>query len=241
LAFLLREYMEQSLLAGVATLSLVLLNPSSAPSAPTTSQIVMEKEMRDYTVVEGDTFTSIAEKEYGSVDLWTNLWNDNPWIEDPNIIEKGWVLKLSQAKPKKTAALNSELKEKVEKKAAAIIPVIQANPVSQAQANTVIVPASNPAPAVSTSTPAGPLNEAQMNYLGNCESGMRPDTNTGNGFYGAFQFTIGTWNAMGTGYERADLAPLEVQKSAVQKLLSRSSIFTQFPGCARKMQALGII
>jgi hypothetical protein len=87
----------------------------------------------------------------------------------------------------------------------------------------------------------GPLNNAQITFLGNCESGMTWNRNSGNGFYGAFQFTISTWNAMGTGYARADMAPLEVQVAAVQKLLSRSSIFTQFPGCARQMQARGLI
>lgn len=70
---------------------------------------------------------------------------------------------------------------------------------------------------------------------------MRPTTNTGNGFYGAFQFMQGTWNSMSTGYERADLAPLEVQIDAIQRLVARSSIFTQFPACSRKMRAAGIL
>lgn len=30
-----------------------------------------------------------------------------------------------------------------------------------------------------------------------CESGMNPATNTGNGFYGAFQFVLSTWYAAG--------------------------------------------
>lgn len=30
-----------------------------------------------------------------------------------------------------------------------------------------------------------------------CESDDRPSTNTGNGFYGAFQFTIRSWRAVG--------------------------------------------
>lgn len=87
----------------------------------------------------------------------------------------------------------------------------------------------------------GPLSSTQINFLGNCESGMTANRNSGNGFYGAFQFTISTWNAMGTGYARADMAPLDVQIGAVQKLLSGSSIYSQFPGCARKMQAAGLI
>ncbi len=87
----------------------------------------------------------------------------------------------------------------------------------------------------------GPLSDAAIQFLGNCESGMTANRNSGNGFYGAFQFSIGTWNSMATGYARADLAPLGVQIQAVQQLLSRSSIYSQFPGCARKMQAAGII
>ncbi len=87
----------------------------------------------------------------------------------------------------------------------------------------------------------GPLNTAQMQFLGNCESGMNPAINTGNGFYGAFQFKIRTWNAMQTGYSRADLAPLDVQIAAVQKLLTSSSIFSQFPSCANQMVAVGLL
>lgn len=99
-------------------------------------------------------------------------------------------------------------------------------------------------PAQPVSPPSGlpkVLNDAQIQFLGNCESGMTPNKNTGNGFYGAFQFTISTWNNMQTGYERADFAPLDVQIAAVQKLLSQASIFTQFPDCARKMQAAGLL
>ncbi len=85
------------------------------------------------------------------------------------------------------------------------------------------------------------IGQAQIQFLGLCESGMTWNRNSGNGFYGAFQFTIGTWNAMQTGYARADMAPLDVQVSAVQKLLSHSSIYSQFPGCARQMAAKGLI
>lgn len=98
-----------------------------------------------------------------------------------------------------------------------------------------------PAGKSSFSYQGGVLSAAQIQFLGNCESGMNPTTNTGNGFYGAYQFTIPTWNAMGTGYARADYAPLDVQTAAVQKLLSSSSIWTQFPGCAAKMSAAGLL
>lgn len=85
------------------------------------------------------------------------------------------------------------------------------------------------------------ISDEQLEYLGHCESGMTAARNSGNGYYGAFQFSYGTWKSMNTGYERADMAPLDVQKDAVQRLLKRSSIYTQFPGCSRKMHAAGLI
>lgn len=90
----------------------------------------------------------------------------------------------------------------------------------------------------------GPLSEAQINFLGSCESGMTATRNSGNGFYGAFQFMPSTWRTVAPAPYNGVMpheAPLDAQKQAVQNLLSRSSIFTQFPGCAKKMQAAGVI
>lgn len=90
----------------------------------------------------------------------------------------------------------------------------------------------------------GPLNEEQITALGMCESGMTATRNSGNGFYGAFQFMPSTWRTVAPAPYNTMMpheAPLDAQKQAVQTLLSRSSIYTQFPGCARKMQASGVL
>ena len=90
----------------------------------------------------------------------------------------------------------------------------------------------------------GPLTEAQINALGSCESGMTATRNSGNGFYGAFQFMKSTWSSVAPAPYKSvtpDQAPLEAQKQAVQNLLSGSNIFNQFPGCAKKMRANGIL
>src|SRR6185437_14414828 len=115
---------------------------------------------------------------------------------------------------------------------------------SQAVSPTVAIttaPTTAPVPTVAVSNAASPISDAAITYLGNCEAGMNPARNSGNGYYGAFQFSYGTWKSLNTGYERADLAPLEVQKAAVRQLLNRSSIYNQFPGCARKMHGEGLI
>ncbi len=72
--------------------------------------------------------------------------------------------------------------------------------------------------------------------LRNCESHGNYATNTGNGYYGAYQFSAGTWNSMNTGYERADLAPPEVQDDAARRLQARSG-WGQWPVCSRNAGA----
>lgn len=70
--------------------------------------------------------------------------------------------------------------------------------------------------------------------LRNCEAGGVYTRNSGNGYYGAYQFSAGTWNGMNTGYARADLAPPEVQDDAARRLQARSG-WGQWPACSRKI------
>lgn len=69
--------------------------------------------------------------------------------------------------------------------------------------------------------------------LRQCETGGNYQTNTGNGYYGAYQFSAATWNRWSTGYERADLAPPAVQDSTVLKnaRASAGGFASQHPGC----------
>jgi len=68
-----------------------------------------------------------------------------------------------------------------------------------------------------------------------CESGDNYAENTGNGFYGAYQFSEQTWT--GLGYPgRPDLEPPGMQDQAAMKLQSESG-WGQWPACAA---ALGL-
>lgn len=223
--------MEKEIVAGaiflLAFLSPTPASPSLGGPAPALQTPQIKQETITYAVQEKDTLGSIAEKNYGSGEFWTNIWNDNEWIEDPDVIEKTWKLKIQKEKPEKPADIKKELSEKIAKRQTAYVSVQR--PLAQTEVKPVV-----------TGT-TGPLNDTQINFLGNCESGMTAGRNSGNGYYGAFQFSPGTWRSMGTAYARADLAPLEVQIDATQRLVSRSSIYTQFPGCSAQMRASGLL
>jgi hypothetical protein len=71
--------------------------------------------------------------------------------------------------------------------------------------------------------------------LRECESGDNYQANTGNGYYGAYQFSAATWS--GLGYPgRADLEPYWVQDEAAQRLQATGG-WGQWPACSA---ALGL-
>lgn len=221
-----------------------LITPSEVPLQKETGTSVI------WTVTEGETITGIANAYYGDESYWTTVWNDNPWINDPWNIEKDWAIELRNRVPKEPQELDAHLLAELKKSDHLYDPKVRQHPalakqlgfpINQVQSVAVTAPIVPISPAQSATYVGGPLTEAQITYLGQCEAGMDPAKNTGNGYYGAFQFSYGTWKSMNTGYERADLAPIEVQKDAVQRLVSRSSIHGQFPACAAKMKSLGII
>lgn len=79
---------------------------------------------------------------------------------------------------------------------------------------------------------SGAFQDALARLRG-CEAGGRYDRNSGNGYFGAYQFDIGTWGGY-MGYARADLAPPEVQdKKTYETYLRRG--WSPWPGCTKKL------
>jgi hypothetical protein len=71
--------------------------------------------------------------------------------------------------------------------------------------------------------------------LRSCESGGRYGINSGNGFYGAYQFHPRTWRTLGyPGLPHE--APPEMQDEAAQRLQARSG-WGQWPVCSRRIGA----
>jgi len=80
--------------------------------------------------------------------------------------------------------------------------------------------------------------------LRTCETGGRYNANTGNGYYGAYQFMVGTWNSIApkAGLPhlvgvRPDMASPAEQDAMVVKnaKLSKGGLATQHPGCYKKL------
>ena len=80
-----------------------------------------------------------------------------------------------------------------------------------------------------------PVTDPVWAKLRRCESGGRYDINTGNGFYGAYQFVPRTWRSLGyPGLPHE--APPEMQDEAARKLQARSG-WGQWPVCSRRIGA----
>lgn len=69
--------------------------------------------------------------------------------------------------------------------------------------------------------------------LRQCESGGNYRANTGNGYYGAYQFAAGTWRGLGYSGMPHQASPA-TQDAAAAKLQARSG-WGQWPACARKL------
>jgi hypothetical protein len=107
----------------------------------------------------------------------------------------------------------------------------------------VVLPPPPPAPtppAPAVASPPRPVAGSSLDSgawasLRRCESGGNYGDNTGNGYYGAYQFTAGTWHSLGLAGLPSDAAPA-VQDHAAQVLQARSG-WGQWPACSR---ALGL-
>lgn len=91
-------------------------------------------------------------------------------------------------------------------------------------------PAPRPVPVAAAAKAGG---DDVWRRLRNCEAGGRYNADTGNGYYGAYQFSAGTWRRLG--YQGLPhQAPPEIQDEAARKLQARSG-WGQWPACSRRI------
>jgi hypothetical protein len=99
-----------------------------------------------------------------------------------------------------------------------------------------IAPVAVPSPLVPLVTlgpPAVPPSGGVWAELRQCESGGDYAIDTGNGYYGAYQFSLQTWHGLGYPGLPSD-APPAVQDQAASRLQARSG-WGQWPACSRRL------
>lgn len=81
-------------------------------------------------------------------------------------------------------------------------------------------------------TGGGAPSASQLYALRMCESGGNYGINTGNGYYGAYQFSLSTWRGLGFGGYPNQASPA-TQDAAVRTLYARSG-WSPWPVCGQR-------
>jgi resuscitation-promoting factor RpfB len=126
-----------------------------------------------------------------------------------------------------TPSTKAPVKKAAKAKSAAATPTtIDVRPLDTATAP------SAPAPAAASAS-AGGIPDSVWAALRKCESNGNYAINTGNGYYGAYQFAASTWRKLGYSGLPHEAAPA-VQDEAARKLQA-SAGWGPWPACTRKL------
>ncbi len=168
-----RIYAAAATLVGAAVIAVTINATAFAGTVNQTNNTNNKSEAQpqtQVTVIVGDTLSGIA-SNYSTT--YERLFDANEEIVNPNLIYPGEIIDIpssSQLLPDRT--LPSE--ETVQPSAS-----IQPEPISS-----------------TTTTPTNASSNI-WNLLAQCESGGNWSINTGNGYYGGLQFTLGSWHLVG--------------------------------------------
>jgi hypothetical protein len=198
----------------MATTSFV--TPVKAPTTPYVfTQVLPVENSVSYVVEQGDTLESIALQRYGDKRYFTNLWNDNPSIADPNDLKEGSLMKIRVEKSAQPNELVTSLSTP-EKDAVTPEPTEVAKVEPTETPTMMPTPSEAATPTVAATAPAAQpssydavYKEAGAKYgvpwqilygLHITETGGRNGAimnGSGSGARGPMQFMPGTWRAYG--------------------------------------------
>ncbi|HSX48005.1 MAG TPA: transglycosylase family protein [Candidatus Nanoarchaeia archaeon] len=153
-------------------------------------------EAQIHKVTEGESLSSIAYDN--KLDTWRPLWNANPQLNDPDIIHPDDQLTIPTG-PTEDRPL----------------PAQTVAPVASSQNTSFAHPRPN-ARVANYALGSGDIF-ARIRLR---ESGGNYAANTGNGYYGAYQYNDGTWGGYG-GYRHASDAPPAVQDQKAAETYAR--------------------
>ncbi len=178
-----------------------------------TQQQAEEKKKVENKIVEvkpGDFLEKIA-KENNTT--YPRLYDANTQIKDPNIIYPGDKLRV----PNPDEKLKSRTVQTV-----AATPA----PTRKYSSTTYSAPQQVAAPAVA-------VNGDVWDRLAQCESGGNWAINTGNGYYGGLQFSLGSWRGVGgVGYPHQASRDEQIARG---KMLQARQGWGAWPSCTLKL------
>lgn len=98
-----------------------------------------------------------------------------------------------------------------------------------------------PKPTVRVSTPSAnptttlvvPNDDTKLERIKNCESGGNYSINSGNGYYGAYQFDLPTWQSVGGTGLPSDASP-EEQDMRAQMLVEKNGGYGAWHVCSQR-------
>lgn len=211
-----RENMRITAIA-VGTFAAVTLFVVGGQSAHAQSQTTENQPQANMIKVQpGNTLSGIA-KDQGTT--YVRLFDANAQVEHPDKIFPGQDLRIPAAEEQLTSR-----------------PLPGAAPVAQPTANAAPKTATKartaaPKP-VAAPADAG-VDGGVWDRLAQCESGGRWNVNTGNGYYGGLQFSLGSWRAVGgSGYPHQ--ASKSEQIARAEALKARQG-WGAWPACTAKL------
>ena len=145
-----------------------------------------KEQPKKHIVASGDSLSTIATAN--QLESWRPIWNANPELTNPDVINVGQELVI----PKEETTERPLPAGYGEPVAVVTQPVKQSGKTYQPAARPVV--------------PTGGDVFARIRAK---ESGGNYSTNTGNGYYGAYQFSLGTWRGVGGTGLPSDASPAE--------------------------------
>ena len=196
--------MKRALISAAITTAAVTLSSAPAWAATASSQAVLPGQAT-YHVVPGDSYWSISHR-YGVAMADLAAWNHQSlWAP----LDAGWTLQIppagwhapTESEPESTSTSSTGNSPSSS----------YSNHTPQYQSASYNY---------SPSTSSGYSPSGIWSCIARYESGGNPATDTGNGYYGMYQFTMGTWQAAGgTGNPAA--ASAAEQTAVAQRVLQQ--------------------
>ncbi|MGH7195605.1 MAG: transglycosylase family protein [Candidatus Saccharimonadales bacterium] len=188
-------------------------NPTNHNSQNTIKSAAKPKIVQ---VKRGDTLSVIAAQQKTT---WRRLFDANTSIKNPNLIYPGEILNIAPADQKLVQRPWPAAKASSATPQPSVAPTLAQNPA--------------PAPSQPSQALAAPVAGAGVwQRIAGCESGGNWNADTGNGYYGGLQFSLGSWHAVGgRGYpNQANRA----QQIARAKILQARQGWGAWPVCSHQ-------